>query len=122
MIQSIIQKEFNGNHIPDFNDMDADSRLKIVYLLLISGCDQVKAAINEKLLADHVLGNLIMSLNYCSNPTRIYAMNQFEADVIASLEPIIQDGIDQFNLETSEIKSITGDACTDAGHKQSDFS
>lgn len=123
MIQSILHKENqSGETIPSFKEMDYELRLKIIYLLLISGCQEVSAAVHEKLMDNHVLGNFIMSLMSGGTGAKHYAVMQFETDVIAALEPIIQPGIEQYNQETQDLKSLSGDACIDSGHTQSDFS
>jgi hypothetical protein len=88
----------------------------------VSGCPDVAEAIQEKLLGDHCLANVMLGIMGERINAKHYALMQFESDVIAALEPIIQAGIDQYNQETKDIKSLTGDASVDAGHKNSDFS
>lgn len=122
MIQSILHKEFSGETVPAFKDMDADTRVKIVFVLLVSSCPDVAAAIHEKLIGDHVLGNFMMSLMAGGTGAKHYAMMQFETDIVAALEPIIQSGIEQYNEETKDLQSLTGDPLVDAGHHHSDFS
>jgi len=122
MIQSILHLQNRSREtIPDFKDMDTESRMGIVHALLISGCEETAEAINEKLLGDHVLGNFMLSLMSGGTGAKHYAMMQFETDVIAALEPIIQSGIEQYNQETNDLQSLTGDQLVDAGHHHSDF-
>jgi hypothetical protein len=121
MLQQILSKIApESGIIPNLKDIPDDKRIELFSLALASGDSDCIAYITEKLIGDHALSNFIMSRSYNSVAQNIANM-AFESEIYAALEAPIQSAIDQYNQETNDIKSLTGDACIDHGHKQSDF-
>jgi hypothetical protein len=121
MLQQILSKiAITPGNIPNIKEMPESSRLLVFALAVQSGDAECLAHLMEKLIGDHALADFIMSRTYNGAAQNIANM-AFESAIYAALEAPIQDAIDQYNQETNDLKSLTGDACTDHGHNKNDF-